>query len=74
MRLIVEYLPNISKKAKDVIVNRCTASMWSDDSNQYNLEDLLDYINQEELDYEFEKEDMIELKRLKADEVHYIEF
>jgi len=74
MRIVVEYEVNISQTAKDFIKKMCTPSMWCNDTEQYCLEDLLDYIRQEEHEDKFEKEDLIELNRLMGEDVSYIEF
>jgi len=70
-RIIVEYNPDLSGEAKELIRNKCTPSMTSNDgdSNQYNIDYILAYL--------FRKlpvEDKIIIQALSADNVEYLEF
>jgi hypothetical protein len=70
-RIIVEYGPDLSGEAKELIRNNITPSMTSNDgdSNQY----LIDFVFFD-LFRELSVEDKIILQALSADNVEYIEF
>jgi hypothetical protein len=70
-RIIVEYEPDLSGKAKELIKNKCTPSMTSNDgdSNQYNIDYILAYLFRE-----LSVEDKIVIQALSADNVEYLEF
>lgn len=70
-RFIVEYCPNISEKAEEIIKNNITPSMVSieGDSGQYSL----DYISSEILG-DLPKEDAEVIDNLLLAGVDYIEF
>lgn len=70
-RIIVEYDPDLSGEAKELIRNNITPSMTSNDgdSNQYNIDFVLAYLFRE-----LPVEDKIIIQSLSADNVEYLEF
>ena len=70
-RIIVEYDPDLSGEAKELIRNNITPSMTSNDgdSSQYNIDFVL-----ADLFRELPVEDKIVIQALSADNVEYLEF
>jgi hypothetical protein len=70
-RIIVEYNPDLSGEAKELIRNNITPSMTSNDgdSSQYNIDFVL-----ADLFRELPVEDKIIIQALSADNVEYLEF
>ena len=70
-RIIVEYDPDLSGEAKELIRNNITPSMTSNDgeSSQYNIDFVL-----ADLFRELPVEDKIIIQALSADNVEYLEF
>jgi hypothetical protein len=75
-RIIVEYNPDLSGEAKELIRNNITPSMSSNDgdshdgdSHQYNIDFVL-----ADLFRELPVEDKIIIQALSADNVEYLEF
>ena len=70
-RIIVEYEPDLSGEAKELIRNNITPSMTSNDgdSSQYNIDFVL-----ADLFRELPVEDKIIIQALSADNVEYLEF
>ena len=71
MRLVVEYMPNLSQEAIEEIRQTQDASMSSEEKSQYCIEDVLANISSRNCFIPMDDE--LKLKNLRSEGVDYIE-